>query len=392
LYKKKKLKFINKISISYQIYLNNNINNMSKLPTFGIATKNNLRLQVSPKIGTLKYSVKTKSPYSYSPKIESNSKSSQSRSVDNYEININDYVFIKTTSQKGIVRYVGETKFKTGIWVGVELDKRGAGKNNGTVMGVTYFKCPPATGLFIPITAVEKISKDQEIDDNTSEISTLKSKMLINMDLKSNNTKIGKNIKTPLYTNKVNNNSTDSISKLNRLRTLSSSSLQLSDAKPPKTPISSKFSSTSHLFSKSKIQTKSTSTSPPGVINKDIYSFPSKIKKETNEEERLNNKNISPAIKKINKKLIPLELKDSNIIKYEAIEEKNGLENGMDSGCEDDTIKVNEVYETNTNEEDDDIFSEKLSASSSTINGSPQEKKTGFHDVNKHAYKCYKAF
>ncbi|OUM59674.1 hypothetical protein PIROE2DRAFT_30144, partial [Piromyces sp. E2] len=54
----------------------------------------------------------------------------------------------------GIVRYVGETKFKTGIWVGVELDKRGAGKNNGTVMGVTYFKCPTATGLFIPISAV----------------------------------------------------------------------------------------------------------------------------------------------------------------------------------------------------------------------------------------------
>ena len=37
------------------------------------------------------------------------------------------------------VRFVGETNFATGFWVGVELETPD-GKNNGAVAGVQYFR------------------------------------------------------------------------------------------------------------------------------------------------------------------------------------------------------------------------------------------------------------
>ena len=47
----------------------------------------------------------------------------------------------------GIVRFKGETRFKGGMWYGVQLD-RPIGKNNGTVGYVTYFRTKPKHGLF----------------------------------------------------------------------------------------------------------------------------------------------------------------------------------------------------------------------------------------------------
>ncbi len=41
---------------------------------------------------------------------------------------------------KNQVKFVGETKFAPGEWIGVELDTPG-GKNNGSVDGVKYFSC-----------------------------------------------------------------------------------------------------------------------------------------------------------------------------------------------------------------------------------------------------------
>lgn len=35
----------------------------------------------------------------------------------------------------GTLRYVGEPHFKAGIWAGIELDKQGEGKNDGSVQG-----------------------------------------------------------------------------------------------------------------------------------------------------------------------------------------------------------------------------------------------------------------
>lgn len=47
----------------------------------------------------------------------------------------------------GVVRFVGRTHFGAGEWVGIQLDQP-RGKNDGTVLGVSYFGCEPRHGLF----------------------------------------------------------------------------------------------------------------------------------------------------------------------------------------------------------------------------------------------------
>lgn len=47
-----------------------------------------------------------------------------------------------------IVRFVGNTSFAAGDWIGVELED-GSGKNDGDVQGKRYFRCPPGHGMFL---------------------------------------------------------------------------------------------------------------------------------------------------------------------------------------------------------------------------------------------------
>ncbi|KAG2200554.1 hypothetical protein INT47_012340 [Mucor saturninus] len=54
----------------------------------------------------------------------------------------------------GILRYVGEPDFKSGVWAGIELDKQGEGKNDGSVQGKRYFQCAPNTGIFIGVNKI----------------------------------------------------------------------------------------------------------------------------------------------------------------------------------------------------------------------------------------------
>ncbi len=49
--------------------------------------------------------------------------------------------------KNGIVRFMGNTDFAQGEWVGVELDTP-EGKNDGEIHGVRYFTCAPNHGLF----------------------------------------------------------------------------------------------------------------------------------------------------------------------------------------------------------------------------------------------------
>jgi len=59
----------------------------------------------------------------------------------------------QTVTWKGkasVVRYIGDVRFAAGEWLGLELtDASGSGGvHNGTVMGVPYFECPAARGVF----------------------------------------------------------------------------------------------------------------------------------------------------------------------------------------------------------------------------------------------------
>mmetsp|Transcript_76960 Transcript_76960/g.186202 ORF Transcript_76960/g.186202 Transcript_76960/m.186202 type:complete len:117 (+) Transcript_76960:2-352(+) len=60
--------------------------------------------------------------------------------------------------QEGTVRFVGRTKFAGGLWVGLELDSQG-GLHNGTVMGISYFKCSPGCGILTPRGAVQVVGE-----------------------------------------------------------------------------------------------------------------------------------------------------------------------------------------------------------------------------------------
>ncbi|KAI0019778.1 CAP-Gly domain-containing protein [Xylariomycetidae sp. FL0641] len=55
--------------------------------------------------------------------------------------------------RNAIVRFVGQTHFAAGDWVGVELEDE-SGKNDGSVQGERYFDCFPGRGMFVRPAAV----------------------------------------------------------------------------------------------------------------------------------------------------------------------------------------------------------------------------------------------
>lgn len=64
-----------------------------------------------------------------------------------------------TEDRTGIIRFIGQTTFATGEWIGVELDDP-IGKNNGSVKGVKYFQCRPGHGMFLRSSAIIRVLEE----------------------------------------------------------------------------------------------------------------------------------------------------------------------------------------------------------------------------------------
>ena len=69
-------------------------------------------------------------------------------------------------NRTGTVRFIGETAFSSGAWVGVELDAPD-GKHDGVVDGKRYFTCSANRGVFV------RASQAQTLDEDVAQSSEL---------------------------------------------------------------------------------------------------------------------------------------------------------------------------------------------------------------------------
>ncbi|KAJ3092147.1 CAP-GLY domain-containing linker protein 3, partial [Physocladia obscura] len=79
--------------------------------------------------------------------------------MDMNKIEIGDRVSVvrNGSHSEGTLRFIGTTSFAAGEWIGVELDQSEDGNNDGKVGGVSYFECPPGTGVFVRRDAIGKV-------------------------------------------------------------------------------------------------------------------------------------------------------------------------------------------------------------------------------------------
>lgn len=69
--------------------------------------------------------------------------------------------------RKAMVKFVGNTLFATGDWLGVELESA-TGKNDGAVQGQRYFQCELNHGMFVRPTVVTVLDQPTPKQKGTS--------------------------------------------------------------------------------------------------------------------------------------------------------------------------------------------------------------------------------
>lgn len=88
-------------------------------------------------------------PIKMSKKKQDNASTAKTAaSCEVQDLKIGMMVYLKHLKEYGKIKYVGETDFASGIWVGLAL-QRPVGKNNGTVKGRSYFKCRSLYGTMV---------------------------------------------------------------------------------------------------------------------------------------------------------------------------------------------------------------------------------------------------
>mmetsp|Transcript_29205 Transcript_29205/g.77095 ORF Transcript_29205/g.77095 Transcript_29205/m.77095 type:complete len:1266 (-) Transcript_29205:87-3884(-) len=92
------------------------------------------------------------------------------------QMHVGGHVLVKSQNMEpAIVRFIGETHFSPGEWIGLQL-RSPIGRNDGAVDGKRYFHCEPQCGLFVRPAAVVPVSDtdlaiDIEDEDAGTEVS-----------------------------------------------------------------------------------------------------------------------------------------------------------------------------------------------------------------------------
>ncbi|KAJ3123649.1 hypothetical protein HK098_001764 [Nowakowskiella sp. JEL0407] len=115
------------------------------------------------------------------------------------------------TGSTGTVRFVGETHFAPGVFVGIELDPDFPGKHNGTFEGISYFNCDDKRGVFVKQNTVKLLSPSPS--PTTADLS------------KKNSTRISTRVSNRLSVNSVPNSPLSAGSTASSFEDLDSSNL-----------------------------------------------------------------------------------------------------------------------------------------------------------------------
>eukprot|EP01084_Bolivina_argentea_P314330 544445_1 len=79
--------------------------------------------------------------------------------LNKLRVTVGDIVNIPKFDCHGIIRYIGNAKFKPDtIWYGIQLETPN-GKNNGSVKGIKYFTCEDKYGIFVKAEFIQTIEK-----------------------------------------------------------------------------------------------------------------------------------------------------------------------------------------------------------------------------------------
>lgn len=74
------------------------------------------------------------------------------------DISIGETVKLIKTGEMAVVKYIGSTHFKTGIWYGLQLDGPN-GTHDGIVEGKRYFQCPANHGRLVQVRAIQSVEE-----------------------------------------------------------------------------------------------------------------------------------------------------------------------------------------------------------------------------------------